>query len=346
MMRNHAPPMNRLILAACLFASVPAHAQYAGAFARYGFGARAISMGSALTADLYGGASPFHNPALAPDVPQQALEASAAYLTFDRQLQHLQFAAPLRPRAGVAGGIAHSGVTEIDGRDASGYHTEDYATDEYTFFLAFGVRLSSKLTAGVGLRLYRADYFEDVRPPTSLGLSLGLTARLSERLALGFAADDLLAKYDWDTSDVLGAASGGVSDRFPARLRAGAAYSLADGRGSLHAEVEAQVVTAEYTEVTGIGTGSGFPVVEATQRDVRLADVFVRAGAELWLAEPFAVRAGYDRLGAGDFGEAVPSAGFAVRQRLGDLDARLDYAAVLEPYAVGTMHVVTLHLGL
>ncbi|HLT47969.1 MAG TPA: hypothetical protein VK002_12120, partial [Rubricoccaceae bacterium] len=114
--------MKRLLLPLCLalLVAAPASAQYAGAFARYGFGARALSMGSALTADVFGGASPYHNPALAPDVPQQALEASAAYMTFDRQLQHLQFAAPLRPRAGIAGGIVHAGVSEIDGRDGSG----------------------------------------------------------------------------------------------------------------------------------------------------------------------------------------------------------------------------------
>jgi hypothetical protein len=279
-------------------------------------------------------------------VPQQALEASAAYLTFDRQLQHLQFAAPLRPRAGVAGGIVHGGVSDIDGRDLSGYHTQDYATDEYAFFVAFGVRFSSKLTAGVGLRLYRADYFEDVRPPTSLGLSLGFTHKLSDRLAVGLAADDLLARYAWDTSDVLGQAAGSVTDRFPARFRAGAAYQIAGGRGSINAEVEAQVVTAEVREVTGVGTTAGFPTVEVTETELQLADVLLRVGGELWLAEPFAVRLGYDRLGVGDFGEALPSAGFAVRQRLGDLDARLDYAAVLEPFSAGTMHVVTLHLGL
>ena len=341
---NHL--MNRLLLAACLLAPLTAHAQYAGAFARYGFGARALSMGSALTADVFGGASPYHNPALAPDLPQQALDASAALMTFDRQLQHLQFAAPLQPRAGIAGGIVHAGVSDIDGRDASGYHTQDYATDEYLFFLTFGVRFSSRVTAGVGLRLYRSDLFDGVRPPTSLGLSVGLTAKLSERLALGVAADDLLAGYDWDTSDVLGEGAGGVSDAFPTRLRAGAAYSLAGGRGVVSAEVEAQLETAEIREVRGIGTSVGFPVVEVSREELRLSTVLLRVGGELWLAEPFALRAGYDRLGAGDFGEALPSAGFAIKQRFGDLDARVDYAAMLEPYGVGTMHSVTLHLGL
>src|SRR5690606_27804677 len=188
--------------------------------------------------------------------------------------------------------------------------------------------------------------FDGVRPPTSLGLSLGFTARLSERLALGVAADDLLARYEWDTSDVLGAGSGGVTDRFPIRLRAGGAYQVAGGRGVVTAEVEAQLETAEFREVSGIDTGAGFPVVEVTREELRLSTVMLRVGGEVWLADPFAVRVGYDRLGAGDFGEALPSAGFALKQRFGDLDARLDYAALLEPYGAGMMHSVTLHLGL
>ena len=334
------------LVAAALIAAAPAHAQYAGAFARFGFGARAISMGGALTADVFGDASPYHNPALAPDVAEQALDASAAVMTFDRQLQHLQFVAPLRPRAGVAGGVVHAGVSEIDGRDASGYHTEDYRTDEYAFFVAFGTRFSSKLSGGVGLRLYRANYFDGVRAPTSLGLSVGFTLRPSETLAFALAADDLLARYAWDTSELLGEGARSVTDRFPARLRAGAAYRVFGGRGAIVAEVETQVETAEVRDARGVGTSVGFPTVEVTETDLRLSTVIARVGGEVWLADPFAVRFGYDRLGAGDFGEAMPSAGFALKQRFGDLDARLDYAAVLEPYAAGAMHVVTLHLGL
>ena len=339
--------MNRLVLLVCLLlGATSAHAQYAGSFARFGFGARAISMGGALTADVFSGASPYHNPALAPALPTQALEVSAALMTFDRQLQHLQFGTPLRPRAGIAGGIVHGGVTGIDGRDGSGYHTEDYSTNEYAFFLAFGTRISERIAGGIGLRLYRADLFEGVSPPTSLGLSLGLTGKVTDDLALGLAVDDLLAKYDYDTSDVLGSGAGGGTDRFPVRVRAGASYRVAGGRGVINAEVETQMQTTEATSVTDIGTTVGLPTPEVMREELRLSSLQFRVGGEYWLAQPFAVRLGYDRLGAGQFGEAVPSVGFALRQQLGDLNAQIDYAAVLEPFATGTMHVLTLHLEL
>lgn len=338
--------MKKLTLVLLVAFGTQAHAQYAGSFARFGFGARSIAMGGTHTADVFGYASPYHNPALAPYTAAQSLDISAAFMSFDRQLQHLQFAAPLRPRAGVAGGVIHGGVSGIDGRDGSGYHTEDYSTNEYAFFLAFGTRFTERLSAGIGLRIYRADLFNGVDSPTSLGISLGLTGKLSEQFAVGLAVDDLLAKYDWDTSGLLGDAGSQTTDKFPVRLRAGAAFQLPAGRGMLSAEVETQIQSADLETVTGIGVIAGTPIPTTTTDELKLGQVMVRVGGEYWLAEPFALRVGYDRLGAGSIGEATPSAGFAIRQQFGDLDARLDYAAVLEPFANGLMHVVTLHVEL
>src|SRR5690606_7090108 len=110
----------------------------------------------------------------------------------------------------------------------------------FGFFVAFGTRFSERIAGGIGLRLYRADLFEGVDAPTSLGLSLGVTGMITENLAVAFAADDLLAKYDWDTSGLLGSAGGANTDRFPVRLRAGAAYRLGE-KGVVSAEVETQV---------------------------------------------------------------------------------------------------------
>ncbi len=339
--------MKRLFVLLLLVAfGTQAHAQYAGSFARFGFGARSMAMGGTHTADVFGYASPYHNPALAPFTAAQSLDMSAAFMSFDRQLQHLQFAAPLRPRAGVAGGVIHGGVSGIDGRDGSGYHTEDYSTNEYAFFLAFGTKFSERVSGGLGLRIYRADLFSGVDSPTSLGISLGIAAKLSEQFAVGLAVDDLLAKYDWDTSALLGNAGSQTTDKFPVRFRAGAAYQLPAGRGMISAELETLIQSAEVETVTGIGVIAGTPVPTTTTDELRLGQVMMRVGGEYWLAEPFALRVGYDRLGAGSLGEATPSVGFAVKQQFGDLNARLDYAAVLEPFANGLMHVVTVHVEL
>lgn len=333
--------MRTLLLSLMIAAAVPAAAQDAGAFARYGFGARAMAMGGVQGADVWGAASPFHNPALAPFMPGQSLDVTTSRLAFSRRLEGAQVAAPLRPRSGVAAGFLHAGTTDIDGRDESGYSTGTLAADEYAFFLAFGTRFSSKLAGGLGLRVYRAS-LPELRPATSLGASLGLALTPSDRLTLALAVDDLFARYHFDA----GALGGGtVTDRFPTRLRASAAWRLPGGRGTLAAEGEVRLSYRDVTapgDVTPIGGGFG----ETTDRaSYRLVGGRLRAGAEVWVAEPFALRVGIDRLGAGSFDDAAPSAGFAVRRRLGEVFARVDYAAVFEA-AGPPAHVVTLHVEL
>lgn len=328
-------------------AVAPAHAQGPAAFSRMGMGARAIAVGGQV-ADVSGAATPYLNPALAPYQVGQAVELSAGALTFDREWQAVQIGAPLRPRAGIAAGVVHGGVSNIDGRDASGYPTETYKTSEYAFFVAFGIRVSQRLSGGIGLRLYQSDVFDGVPPPTALGLQLGLAARLSDRLSLGLVADDLFARYEWNAS---AAGGGSATDPFPRRFTAGAAYSLGSrpsgrSRGVLTADVELATLAQETTrpdgtQVIGAGVSPDETTIEATR-----ASVQGRLGGEVWLADIFAVRAGVDRLGAGSLSEARPAVGFALRQRFTDLDARVDYTAALEPFGTGVMHMATVRLGL
>ena len=337
----------RLVLLALLLAAAPSRAQGPAAFSRLGMGARAIAVGGQV-ADVSGDATPYLNAALAPYQAGQAVELSAGLLTFDREWQAVQIGAPLQPRAGVAAGVVHGGVGNIDGRDASGYPTETLQTDEYAFFVAFGIRLGARASGGVGLRLYRSDVFDGVAPPTALGLQLGLAARLSERLSVGLVADDLFARYEWNAA----AAGGGAStDPFPRRVTGGAALSLGAlpsgrPRGVVSADVVFSALSQEATRPDGtvvIGTG-----VSPQTRDLAAteASVRLRVGGELWLADVFGVRAGVDRLGDGSLSEARPALGFALRQRFTDLDARIDYTAALEPYGTGILHMATVRLGL
>ena len=341
-----ARPMHRpLLFVLVLFAAAPVAAQHAGAYARIGFGARGIAMGGGLVADVFSEASPYYNPALAPRIQRQGLDAAAGFLSLDRDLQHLQFAFPLPPRAGAAVGLVRAGVENIDGRDNAGYHTGDLSTQEYVIFSAFGVNLSRRVSAGLGLRFYHANLSPDVDPIVSIALGFGLTAQFTENLALGIAVDDLLARYRWDTSNAFGASGKQTTDRFPVRVRFGGAYQIAGGRGTITAEVETRVQSAERRTERVVELG-GVPQVFVENERVRLLDTGFHLGAEYWLAEPFALRLGADRLGRGDLEAAAPAVGFALRQPLGEIAARLDYAAVLEPYGLGVMHLVNLHLDL
>ena len=324
-------------------AALPARAQDAGAFARLGFDARGMALGGGLAADVFSGASPFYNPALAPRLDGQSLDATAAFLSLDRELQSIQFTTPLEPRAGIGAGLLRAAVSNIDGRDGSGYATQEYETSETAVWLAFGLRLSRKTSLGAGLRFYRNDLLDGVTPALALGVNVGLATQLSDRLALALVADDLFARYDWDTSEAF---DGGkrTSDTFPLRVRLASAYRLGE-RGVLTGEVEARSRSVEVRR-RDVFVFDGVPQETVTSEKLREVSLYARFGAEYWLAEPFGVRAGVDRLGAGSFEEALPAAGFAVRQRLGELAGRLDYTARLEPFAYGVAHVVSLHLDL
>ncbi len=331
------------LLLAVVIASPHAAGQSTGAFARLGFGARGMSLGNALVADGSGRAGAYYNPALAPLVDQQGVDASFGLLTHDRSLQHLQFSFPLRPQAGLAAGLIHAGVSGIDGRDGNGYHTRELSTSEYLFFFAFGLKFGSKASAGLGLRLYRNDLYDDLEAANSLGLSFGLLLRPLKHVTLGVAVDDLLAKYDWDTSTAFGEDGRKTSDRFPTRFRGGLGWAVEPGRLVVLVEYESLVNPVErgLAEVVLI---DGVPVSTERFERLNLHDGRLRAGLEWWPIEPVAVRAGIDRVGEGGIGDTTPSAGFALIQEIGQLGAQVDYAFTLEPYLLGTMHMVTLHL--
>lgn len=339
--------MRSALLSGLLFlAAMPAASQAPGAFARFGMGARAVVLGSQ-AGDAFGDTSPYHNPALGPFQTSQGMEITGALLDFDREWTAVQVGAPLQPRAGLAGGFVQARVTGFDGRDESGYSTGEFDVSEQAFFVAFGTRLSNKVAAGVGLRVYRSDLAEEIRPPTALGFSLGLAAKPSDRFSFGLVAEDLFAQYNWNASPVGG---GTVADRFPVRLRGGAAYRLGgtpEGGGLLlAAEFEGQIRSAETREAGGIGTIGGIPTAETVETDLRLGETLARVGAEYELVDAFAVRAGVDRLLLGDAGEIRPSAGFSVSPRLGELDIRIDYAATLESYGTGIAQTATLRVEL
>ena len=315
-----------------------------GAFARIGFSARGIAMGNALVADQTGDASPYYNPALASYSTGQNLAASAAFLSMDRELQFLQFATPIRPSAGVAVGLIHAGVNGIDGRDASGYHTQEYSTDEFALFLAFGNRFGDRIAAGAALKLYRADLLDTVEPPLTLGIDAGLTYTVNEALQLGLVVSDLLAKYSWDTSQAF---EGGrrTTDRFPVRVRVGGLYRMLGDRLHLAAEYESRFTTRErrirVPSVAGASVSSAFETESLLLHGGRF-----RLGASYRFIDVFTVRAGLNRIGAGEVDGLQPSAGFEVTQPLGNLDVRAAYAVVIEPYVRDSMHLVTLQFFL
>ena len=325
------------------FVQMDAAAQV-GAYSRMGFGARGIAMSNALVSDVSGAASAYYNPALAPFVEGQTVNGTVALMSMGRQLQFLEFATPLRPGAGVTAGLLHAGVSDIDGRDASGYHTEDYSTDEFAFFLIFGKRFAERVSAGVAFQIFRADYFEELRATNSIGIDAGVAVRATDALSFGLVVEDLLARYTWETSGIFGEGGKTTRDNFPTRIRLGASYALLEGRARIVGEYESAFTSRELRRFEIVPVGARPVEVSTTERLTRF-DYRFRFGGEYLFTDSFALRLGVDQIGD-DLGGVKPAAGFMIRHPIGELLLSADYAFVIEPYAVSSLHFVTLRVGL
>jgi hypothetical protein len=129
------------------------------------------------------------------------------------------------------------------------------------------------------------------------------------------------------------------------RIRLGGAYELFDGRGRVLAEVESRVARLDY-RATAIEIVGDVPLETIEERTVDLQSTHVRLGAEYAIHGNLIVRAGLDRIGFDDLAEVRPGTGFTIEQEIGRLRAGFEYAVQLEPYAVGTFHIVAIRLFL
>jgi hypothetical protein len=130
------------------------------------------------------------------------------------------------------------------------------------------------------------------------------------------------------------------------RVLVGGSYTLLDGRLRLQGEVESRFVGRDRRVPGRVVTTTGGPR-EETQTDTFLLHTLQgRMGASYRPVDILSLRAGLDRLGVDGTDGLRPSAGFGVRQTVGELDVRLGYAAALEPHVRTVMHLGTLEVFL
>lgn len=314
-----------------------------GAFSRMGFDARGIAMGNALVAAATPDVSPYYNSALLPMASQQRATGSAALLAFDRTLQSTEFTAPLGPTAGVGVRLIHAGVANIDGRNADGEHTETLSTDEFALSVSFGNRFAERLSVGVGLTVYQSEVVPDASPAQGFGIDFGIAYQVTPQLKVAGAVNDLLAKYEWDTSSVGGNSR---TDYFPIRVRLGSSYALVDGRLRLLGELESRYTKRDRQVLDRIITTAGGLRRQERTEEVLLQQFQGRIGMEYKPIDLLSLRIGADRLSGDGVDGIRPGAGFGVRQQVGELGLRLSYGVALEPHVRTVVNMGTLELFL
>lgn len=284
-----------------------------GAFARVGFGARGMGMGNAMSAVKDGELTGFYNPAATPFLPDRVIAASYGLLSLERSLNTLSYSQAVHPSAGFSVGILNAGVRKIDGRDADGFQTEEYFTSENQFSFSFADKVSRYVSLGVGLKIYYYRLFEKVSS-TNLGVDIGTLVRLTERLTLGIAVQDINSKYKWDTSNLYGDQGNSTTEKFPLLRKIGASYSLSDYGGIISLELE------NSNSSTNI----------------------IRLGGEIDLSDQISLRAGIDHWDVKRSEQASPTFGFSVKTSIDEFTAALNYAYVVEPYGLFAMHIISL----
>jgi hypothetical protein len=287
----------------------------AGAFARLGFGARGIGLGNAMTAVRTGEVSSYYNPALSAFSSERTGAATFGLLSFDRYLNFLSYTQSIRPTAGISVGLINAGVRRIDGRDADGFHTEDYSTTENQFYLSFSNRVVDQVSLGATIKLYYTKLFDKITS-TTVGFDVGVAAKVTEQLTVGAAIQDLNSKYKWDTKPIYLDLNGkSYDDKFPTLRRIGLSYTLFDIGGLIALDFE--------------NSSAGTDIV--------------RLGAEVPLAEYFTVRGGIDRWEVSGNPTGVKGTfGFSLRYSFASWTPAVTYAFVAEPYSPQGMHIITL----
>ncbi len=317
----------RAIFISLLFAAIPMQGTaqpsgYAASFSRIGFGPRGMAMGNALVASGGEGIYGYYNPALAArSAKGNQMDLSSALMSFDRSLHSIQTSFRIPPAAGLTVGLLNANVSDIDGRDLSGYPTGSLSTHEYQLISSFGIRLGEKLAAGAGFKITIADYHERLSNARATGFDAGLLYFANRHLTLGFAARDLLATYGWNTGALYGESDTLIdTDQFPRRFSLGGTYNLT----SVTVALQFGILSHSSNRFVQLKAGTSYRVHER---------VTLRGG---WQTDDL------DQINV----SSRSSAGFSLHLPFDRLAPAVDYAFLAEPAGVSAIHVFGLRLQL
>lgn len=313
---------------------------FAGSFSRMGFSPRGMAMGNAMTSVIQEGSYSYYNPAFAAiqsDLIQ--VDAGTALLPFDRRLNMLHSHFQLPPSAGLSLSVLHGSVGNIDGRDLSGYHTENLSINEFQLMGNFGLRFSESFWAGIGLKYHMARYHPELPMSSGLGIDVGILIRLLPNLRLGFTVQDLLASYRFNTADLYGSDSSNTQQFFPVRLIGGLSYQMND-EWLISLDIENRRHSFESIIVQDEGN-------QTTNRtDETSVNNFMRTGTSYQLHERFTLRAGVQLNDLGEENDFQPAAGFSIHLPYDTLSPSIDYSFLREPSGLSTMHMFAIRLNL
>jgi hypothetical protein len=286
-----------------------------------GFSARGISMGNAMTSVTKGDLNGLYNPALSSFQDDHLINLSYSFLSLDRSLNFVSYTKNFKlPNqseggAGVTFAWINAGVGNIDGRDIDGFSIGELSTFDNQFLFAPSIRVSPKVSLGVGFKLYYSKLYEGVSS-TSFGLDLGGLYKVSDKINIGLTARDMISKQEWNTTDLYGQYGNQTKENFPLLYTLGVSYHLPNGFG---------LVSFDY---------------ETSNKRSNI----IRLGAEISPIKDINFRAGFDRMNftADDIiGGARAMFGIGYQKSFKTYIVGIDYSFVIEPYTHNPFQTLT-----
>jgi|GEM_PF-3340389 len=121
-----------------------------------------VAMGEGISTIYQGTRSSTINPATAALTREKHVHAAHVFLSLDRRISCFGASIPVGNRASLAVSGVQTAITEIDGRDTNGRHTEFLSDEINMVSFIFAFRPSSRVAAGMAVKpLFRTTGGED-----------------------------------------------------------------------------------------------------------------------------------------------------------------------------------------
>ncbi|MEE9189878.1 MAG: PorV/PorQ family protein [Candidatus Neomarinimicrobiota bacterium] len=280
----------------------------AGSYLRLGTSARAIGMGNGFTAVRDNAFSAYYNPGSLGFRSVRSLSVTNQFLSLDRRHSAISFAANLPPAAGIGIVWIHAGVVDIDGRTASGAHTETYSSSEDAIFFSFARQFKNRISIGITLKILQNQLptGDKKLQGSGIGYDAGILYKVNNKLSAGLILQNINSAYQW-SSDAFTDRKRVYEDQFPLDTKFGLSYT-----------------TNSFFAAADLG-------VEIVESEILSASF--QGGVEYYYSESTAFRFGLQN-NTFTFGAGI------THSLLDRFDSRIDYAVRIESVTQPT-HIVS-----
>ncbi len=233
-----------------------------GDFLYLSFDPVSASLGEGAESVRRGAVSALLSPGALGRVRNREVFLAHTFLTLDRRLSAVAISYPFGERGTLGLGILQAAVTDIDGRDFNGKHTEFYKDTRNALSFVFGFRPHPMVSIGTSLKaLFRETAGQEA---SGTAFDVGASADVWHDVTVTATGRNIGASWPWNSDFWSDALQIQKNDDIPA------AFALSVGSSSLPLGIEA---------------GAGILKIESE-------DFLLSGGLQIPLDDGFVVRAG------------------------------------------------------